>query len=307
MTLFYSDVFVLPLPAHHRFPMGKYARLRERLLASGEFAESDFQVPEAASDADITRAHCPRYLERVASGALTGEEQRRIGFPWSERMVERARRSSGATLAAAREALTRGWSANLAGGTHHAFRDRGEGFCVFNDAAIAARALQAEAGLRRVAIVDCDVHQGNGTASIFAGDDSVFTFSIHGARNFPFAKESSDLDIELADGTGDEEYLWHLERGLDETIERSRPQLAFYLAGADPYEDDRLGRLGLTKRGLARRDELVLGTLAARGVPVAIAMAGGYARDIEDSVEIHATTIMTARKMVSDTIFMGER
>jgi len=299
MTLFYSDVFVLPLPSHHRFPMGKYALLRSRLLASGAFGEDDFRVPEGADDTEITRAHCPRYLERVASGALDAAEQRRIGFPWSQRMVERSRRSSGATLAAAREALTRGWSANLAGGTHHAHRDRGEGFCVFNDAAIAARAMQAEAGLQRIAIIDCDVHQGNGSASIFANDDSVFTFSIHGARNFPFIKEASDLDIELADGTGDEEYLWHLERGLDETLERSRPQLAFYLAGADPYEDDRLGRLKLTKGGLARRDALVLGRLAARGIPVAIAMAGGYARDIDDSVEIHANTILAATRIES--------
>lgn len=297
MTLFYSDVFVLPLPAHHRFPMGKYVRLRERLLASGQFVDNDFRVPEAASDSQITRAHCPQYLGRVAAGTLSPAEIRAIGFPWSERMVERSRRSSGATLAAAREALTQGWSANLAGGTHHAFRDRGEGFCVFNDAAIAARAMQTEAGLQRVAIVDCDVHQGNGTASIFAGDESVFTFSIHGARNFPFAKEASDLDIELADGTGDDEYLWHLERGLDEALERSRPQLAFYLAGADPYEDDRLGRLKLTKAGLARRDEHVLATLAARSIPVAIAMAGGYARDIEDSVEIHANTLLCARRL----------
>jgi acetoin utilization deacetylase AcuC-like enzyme len=299
MTLFYSDVFVLPLPSHHRFPMGKYARLRSRLLATGEFAEEDFRVPEAASDAELCRAHCADYLRRVATGSLDAAEVRAIGFPWSERMVERSRRSSGATPAAAREALTRGWSANLAGGTHHAFRARGEGFCVFNDAAVTARAMQVEAGLQRVAIVDCDVHQGNGTASIFAGDDSVFTFSIHGARNFPFFKEASDLDIELADGTRDEEYLWHLERGLDETLERSRPQLVIYLAGADPYEDDRLGRLGLTKRGLARRDELVLGTLAARGIAVAVAMAGGYARDIEDSIEIHANTLRTARRLGS--------
>ena len=299
MTLFYSDVFVLPLPSHHRFPMGKYLRLRERLLASGEFGLDDLRVPEGASDTEITRVHCPRYLDRVVHGKLDAEEIRAIGFPWSERMVERSRRSSGATLAAAREALTRGWSANLAGGTHHAFRDRGEGFCVFNDAAIAARAMQAEAGLQRVAIIDCDVHQGNGTAAIFADDASVFTFSIHGARNFPFAKEASDLDIELADGTGDDEYLWHLERGLDETLERARPQLAIYLAGADPYEDDRLGRLKLTKRGLARRDAMVLERLAARAIPVAIAMAGGYARDIEDSVEIHANTILAARRMES--------
>ncbi len=235
----------------------------------------------------------------MTEGALTAAEQKAIGFPWSERMVERSRRSSGATLAAAREALATGWSANLAGGTHHAFRDRGEGFCVFNDAAIAARAMQAEAGLTRIAIVDCDVHQGNGTAAIFAGDDAIFTFSIHGARNFPFVKEASDLDVELADGTGDDEYLWHLERGLDETLERARPQLVFYLAGADPYEGDRLGRLKLTKRGLARRDEHVLATLHARGIPVAIAMAGGYAHDIEDSVAIHANTIRAARRIGS--------
>jgi acetoin utilization deacetylase AcuC-like enzyme len=299
MTLFYSDVFVLPLPSHHRFPMGKYVRLRERLLASGAYSERDFRVPEAATDAEITRVHSARYLERVAMGALDAAEQRAIGFPWSERMVERSRRSSGATLAAAREALACGWSANLAGGTHHAFRDRGEGFCVFNDAAIAARAMQVEAGLQRIAIVDCDVHQGNGTASIFAGDESVFTFSMHGVNNFPFRKETSDLDIELADGTRDDEYLWHLERGLDETLERARPQLAFYLAGADPYEDDRLGRLKLRKQGLLRRDELVLSTLAARGIPVAISMAGGYARDIEDSIEIHANTLLAARRMES--------
>jgi acetoin utilization deacetylase AcuC-like enzyme len=299
MSLYYSDVFVLPLPAHHRFPMGKYARLRERLLASGAFGEEDMRVPDGATDAEITRVHCPRYLERVATGALDAKEIRAIGFPWSPRMVERSRRSSGATLAAAREALTHGWSANLAGGTHHAHRERGEGFCVFNDAAIAARALQHEAGLQRVAVVDCDVHQGNGTASIFAGDDSVFTFSIHGARNFPFAKAVSDLDVELPDGTGDDEYLWHLERGLDEALERSRPQLVFYLAGADPYEDDRLGRLKLTKGGLARRDELVLSRLARRAIPVAIAMAGGYARDIEDSVGIHARTLESARRIMS--------
>ena len=278
--------------------MGKYRLLRARLLASGDFTEEDFGVAEAATDEQILRVHDARYLERVVRGELDPAEIRAIGFPWSERMVERSRRSAGATLAAARVALTRGWGANLAGGTHHAFRDRGEGFCVFNDAAIAARAMQAEAGLARVAIVDCDVHQGNGTAAIFRDDPSVFTFSIHGARNFPFPKEASDLDIELADGTRDDEYLWHLERGLDETLERARPQLVFYLAGADPYEDDRLGRLKLTKAGLQRRDRLVLETLRRRaGLPVAIAMAGGYARDIADSVEIHANTLHVAREL----------
>jgi acetoin utilization deacetylase AcuC-like enzyme len=299
LTLYYADHFVLPLPPGHRFPMAKYARLRERLAACGEFREDDFRVPSAATDADIRRAHCPEYLGRVVAGSLSAKEIREIGFPWSEAMVERSRRSAGATLAAARDALVQGWSANLAGGTHHAFFDRGEGFCVFNDAAIAARALQAEAGLARVAVIDCDVHQGNGTAAILRGDDSVFTFSIHGARNFPFAKEASDLDIELADGTGDEEYLWHLERGLDETLERSGPQLAIYLAGADPHEGDRLGRLKLTKRGLERRDELVFGRLAARGIPVAIAMAGGYGNEIDDTVAIHAATILAAKRLLA--------
>lgn len=299
MTLFYSDVTTLPLPAGHPFPASKYTRLRERLLASGLFEERDFRAAEPATDAQITRVHCPGYLARVVEGTLDAREIRAIGLPWSERLVQRSRRSAGATLAAAREALTRGWSANLGGGTHHAFRDRGSGYCVFNDAAIAARALEAEAGLQRIAIVDCDVHQGNGTAALFANDESVFTFSMHAAKNFPARKERGDLDIELDDGTGDDEYLWHLERGLDETLERSRPQLVFYLAGADPYEDDRLGRLKLTKGGLQRRDEHVLSTLAARGIPVAITMAGGYARDLDDVAVIHTATLAAARRIES--------
>jgi acetoin utilization deacetylase AcuC-like enzyme len=209
-------------------------------------------------------------------------------------MVERSRRTSGATIAAARAALRDGTAANLAGGTHHAFRDRGEGFCVFNDSAIAARALQAEGLVERVVIVDCDVHQGNGTASIFRDDPSVFTFSIHGANNFPFAKVPGDLDIELADGTGDREYLAALEHGLGEAIERAAADLAIYLAGADPYLDDRLGRLALTKQGLLSRDRLVFEACARAGVPVAVTMAGGYARDIADTVEIQFNTIETA-------------
>ena len=297
MTLYYADHFVLPLPPGHRFPMAKYARLRERLAASGAFRADEFRVPEAATDAQILRAHNAEYLERVTKGTLTAAQIRAIGFPWSPQMVERSRRSAGATVAAARDALSQGWSANLAGGTHHAFRDRGEGFCVFNDAAIAARAAQAEAGLSRVVVIDCDVHQGNGTASILRGDASVFTLSIHGARNFPFAKEASDIDIELADGTGDEEYLAQLARGLDEALERARAQLAIYLAGADPHEGDRLGRLKLTFGGLARRDEMVLGRLRSLGIPVAIAMAGGYGREIEDTVAIHAGTVLAARRL----------
>jgi acetoin utilization deacetylase AcuC-like enzyme len=298
MRLFYSDQFVLPLPPGHRFPMAKYAMLRESLERSGAFARTDFRIPAAATDEQITRAHCRNYLERVQNGGLSEREVREIGFPWSQAMVERSRRSSGATLAACRVALNDGCAANLAGGTHHAFHDRGEGFCVFNDAAIAARAMQSEARVQHIAIIDCDVHQGNGTASIFARDDSVFTFSIHGARNYPYRREHpSDLDIDLPDATGDADYLQALQNGLEYCLRASAPQLAIYLAGADPYQDDRLGRLRLSKDGLRARDELVLGTLRKSGIPVAIAMAGGYARNIEDTVDIHAQTILTARQV----------
>lgn len=299
MKLFYADQFVLPLPAGHRFPMEKYARLRERLAGSGHFGAADFHVPQAADDATLALAHCTDYVRRVTGGSLTAQEQRRIGFPWSPQMVERSRRSAGATLAACRAALEDGVAANLAGGTHHAFRDRGEGFCVFNDAAIAACAMRFEQQVARVAIIDCDVHQGNGTASILAGERDVFTFSIHGAKNFPFHKETSDLDIELADGTGDAAYLAALDHGLTRVFARFDAQLVIYLAGADPFEDDRLGRLKLSKAGLAARDARVLAACKARGIPVAIAMAGGYARNIDDTVDIHAATILAARAMLA--------
>ncbi len=297
MQLFYTDVFVLPLPPGHRFPMEKYARLRESLLASGEFHEGDFHLPHAATDEELGRAHHPAYIQAVSAGLLPEKAQKAIGFPWSPGMVERSRRSAGATLAACRAALADGVSANLAGGTHHAFRDRGEGFCVFNDAAVAARAMQAEGRARRVLIVDCDVHQGNGTASILRGDDSIFTFSIHGARNFPFDKEQSDLDIELPDGCSDAAYLLRLNEGLDTALDLACPDLVIYLAGADPYRDDRLGRLALSFDGLAERDRTVFARCQARRLPVAIAMAGGYARQIEDTVRIHTTTIRLAKAL----------
>jgi acetoin utilization deacetylase AcuC-like enzyme len=292
VRIYYSDHFVLPLPSGHRFQMSKYALLRERVLASDYGAGC--LVPEAAHDEEITRAHCPAYLARVVTGTLSAEEQHAIGFPWTPQMAERSRRTSGATIAAARAALRDGTAANLAGGTHHAFRDRGEGFCVFNDSAIAARALQAESLVERVVIIDCDVHQGNGTAAIFRNDPSVFTFSIHGANNFPFAKEAGDLDIELADGSGDREYLDALEGGLAEALARAEADLAIYLAGADPYLDDRLGRLALTKQGLLGRDRMVFEACQRAGLPVAVTMAGGYARDIADTVEIQFNTIETA-------------
>lgn len=296
MKLFYADHFVLPLPAGHRFPMEKYSRLRERLWNGGLFARDDFIVPEAATDAEILRAHDAAYLDRVASGTLDAAEQRRIGFPWSAQMVERSRRSAGATLAACRHALVEGCAANLAGGTHHAHRDFGSGFCVFNDAAIAALAMRAEGRARKVAIIDCDVHQGDGTATILGGVPDVFTLSLHGEKNFPFRKASSSLDIELPDGTGDADYLAALRRGLEQVFATMQPDLAIYLAGADPYRDDRLGRLALSFEGLAARDELVLQRCVAHGTPVAVAMAGGYAREIDDTVAIHATTVTTAAR-----------
>lgn len=296
MKLFYADHFVLPLPEGHRFPMEKYARLRERLMGSGLFGADDFHVPEAASDSELLRAHDAGYVQRVVRGTLDKNDIRRIGFPWSEAMVERSRRSAGATLAACRAALEDGCAANLAGGTHHAFRDRGEGFCVFNDAAVAALAMRAEGKVERVAIIDCDVHQGNGTAAILASRPECFTFSIHGARNYPFDKETSDLDVELPDGTGDDTYLTALQAALGPVFARGKPDMVIYLAGADPYEDDRLGRLKLTKAGLAERDQLVFDKVRQRGLPIAIAMAGGYARQIDDTVEIHANTVCAAAR-----------
>ena len=299
MRLYYTDHFVLPLPPGHRFPMEKYARLRMRLLEGGLFGADDFRVPEAASDAEILRAHDAGYLQRMVEGALDAAEVRRIGFPWSAAMVERSRRSAGATLAACRSALEpdQGCAVNLAGGTHHAHRDFGSGFCVFNDGAIAALAMRAEGRARRIAIIDCDVHQGDGSASILAGEPDIFTCSLHGARNFPFRKQTSDLDIELADDTGDEAYLRALEGALGRVFDGFRPDLVIYLAGADPYAGDRLGRLALSMDGLAARDALVLSTCRDAAVPVAIAMAGGYAHAIEDTVHIHYTTIASAARL----------
>ncbi len=296
MELYYSDTFVLPLPPGHRFPMEKYALLRSALLASGDFTPDELHLPPAADDNTLSLAHCPQYIQRVSQGLLSADEQRAIGFPWTPAMVERSRRSAGATLAAARAALRDGVAANLAGGTHHAHYDRGEGFCVFNDAAVTARALQAAGLVRRVAIIDCDVHQGNGTAHILGRDPSVFTCSLHGARNFPFDKAQSHLDIELPDETGDASYLAALDQALTQAIAAGPYDLCIYLAGADPYMDDRLGRLSLTKAGLLARDRQVLETFRKRHIPVVLAMAGGYARPIEDTVDIHAATIRLAKQ-----------
>lgn len=308
MRAFYSDHFVLPLPVGHRFPMIKYARLRERCLAEGILRRDELSEPPAATWAELERVHDPSYVAAARDGTLTPLEQRRIGFPWSPEMIERSRRSSGATIMAARTALdeteARGWgiAVNLAGGTHHAGPSHGEGFCVFNDAAVAIRALQAEGRIRRAVVLDCDVHQGNGTAEAFRADPSVFTFSIHGAKNFPFRKERGSLDVELPDGAGDDAFLAALELHVPHILEDFRPELAIYLAGADPWREDRFGRLGMSKEGLAERDRMVLAACRAAGVPVAVAMAGGYARDTEDTVDIHVRTIRVCAEMWAEAV-----
>ncbi len=302
MHAFTSDQFVLPLPPGHRFPMPKYRLLRERIDG-----EPGIRLSEAppASEGELALAHEPAYIAAVFDGTLPQAMQREIGFPWTERMVERSRRSVGATIAAARTALADGVAANLAGGTHHAYAGKGGGYCVFNDAAVATRLMQAEwhrrhgsaAGGLRVAVVDLDVHQGNGTAAIFRDDPTVFTLSLHGARNFPFRKEASDLDVELPDGCTDAPYLAALDAALAELWERTRaatPGLVFYLAGADPHEHDRLGRLKLSAEGLAERDRRVFEACRARRIPVAVSMAGGYGRDIAVTVEIQRRTLLEA-------------
>jgi acetoin utilization deacetylase AcuC-like enzyme len=298
LKVFYSDHFVLPLPEGHRFPMIKYSMLRESVAASGICGPEELIVPHPVSDAEILRSHEEGYLRRVALGTLTEKEMRRIGFPWSQRMVERSRRASGGTLGACLAALEDGFAANLAGGTHHAFADRGEGYCVLNDSAIAARAVQAEGLVERIVVVDTDVHQGNGTAAIVRSDATIYTLSIHGAKNFPFRKEESDLDLALPDGADDGEFLDALADGLERALEESRAELAIYVAGADPFEDDRLGRLSVTKEGLAERDRLVLESCRERGLPVAVTMAGGYARDVEDTVDIHFQSIERAARLL---------
>ncbi len=300
LSAFYADHFVLPLPEGHRFPMAKYAQLRERL--TGELPMVKLHEALAASDGELALAHTPAYIQAVVQGGLTAAAQREIGFPWSPAMVERSRRSVGATVQACRQVMAHGGlAANLAGGTHHAYADRGSGFCVFNDVAVAARLMQAEHGRAhrtqtplQVAVVDLDVHQGNGTASIFARDSSVFTLSLHGERNFPFRKEPSDLDIELPDGCNDDGYLEALDRALDELDHRFDPGLVIYLAGADPHEGDRLGRLALTFDGLEARDRRVMEWAWQRRTPLAFCMAGGYGVNIDQTVQAQVNTYRVA-------------
>jgi acetoin utilization deacetylase AcuC-like enzyme len=295
MRVFPCDRYPLPLPEGHRFPIDKYRLLRRRLeehAAAG--APLGFIEPHAATDDELLRVHDRGYIGRVMAGTLARDEVRRIGFPWSPALVERSLRSTGAAVDAAAAAIEDGVAASLAGGTHHAGTDWGEGYCVFNDTAVAAREMQARGVVERVLILDCDVHQGNGTAEIFAGDPTVFTMSIHGARNFPLRKHPSSLDVPLDDGTGDEEYLRALERALAESFARARADLVLYIAGADPYAGDRLGRLKLTKAGLLARDRMVLEAARGAAIPVGIVCGGGYCEDLESIVDIHAATMLLA-------------
>ncbi len=294
MRLFFTDQFVLPLPEGHTFPMAKYRLLRERVSESGLVSPESLVVPPAATDAELALAHDTEYIAAMSAGTVGEAAMMKVGFPWSPLLVERSRRSSGATAAAARSALADGYAVNLAGGTHHAFRDHGEGYCLFNDSVVAARVLQAEDLVRRIVVIDLDVHQGNGTAALCRDDPTIYTFSMHGAKNYPLQKERSDLDIELPDGTADEPYLEALAGGLKTAVAESRPDLAIYLAGSDPFEGDRLGRLKLTKAGLAERDRLVFEAARVAGLPLVVTMAGGYAKDVADTVDIHWQTVRRA-------------
>lgn len=291
MKLFYSDIFELPLPEGHRFPMSKYTRLRERIANELTVRGAELLLPPAATDEQLLLVHDRNYLDRVKFGGLSSLEQRRIGFPWSLKMVERSRRSTGATIAAGRAAINDGIAFNLAGGTHHSFSDRGQGFCVFNDSCVAARVLQSESKIQNAMIIDCDVHQGNGTAAIATGDPSIFTFSVQCESNFPFKKTSGDIDINLPPRTEDTAYLEAMKDGIERALSRFDPDHVFYLAGADPFEGDRLGQLNVSKAGLRERDRWVFELCRSRNVPVSVAMAGGYANDVNDIVDIHFATV----------------
>ncbi len=289
-----SAHFPIPLPNGHRFPISKYALLRDAVLAQGISGADTLHVPARIARGDVLRAHDDGYLERLETGTLAAAEQRKVGFPWSDALVERSFRAAGGTAEAAEAALQCGIAMNLAGGTHHAFHTHGEGFCVLNDVVISLRALQASGRVTRAAVIDLDVHQGNGTHALCAGDDRAYTFSMHGRRNYPFHKVPGRLDVELEDGTGDDEYLERLAEALPGVLRASRPDLVYYLAGADPHEGDSLGRLLLTFEGLMRRDRMVITACREMGVPVCVTIAGGYGRDIRDTVTVHVTTARIA-------------
>jgi acetoin utilization deacetylase AcuC-like enzyme len=294
MRVSYTPRYYADIGEGHVFPIGKFELVRDRLLREGTLRAADIVEPQPAALQDVLLVHTNDYVTRLRAGTLTQRELRRLGLPWSKALVRRSFLAAGGTLNAARFALANGIGSNLAGGTHHAYPDRGEGFCVLNDVAIAIRTLRRDGLIKRAAIIDCDVHQGNGTAAIFADDESVFTFSMHGAKNYPLFKERSTLDVELPDGTQDAEYLETLATHLPRVFAHE-PGIVFYLGGADPYQGDKLGRLALTIDGLRARDHLVLSECRARNIPVATTMSGGYAAEISDTVEIHCNTIRAAR------------
>lgn len=296
MQVFYTPRYYAEIGQGHIFPIRKFELVRDKLLAEGTLHPDEIVEPSPAPLEDVLLVHTDDYVSRLCNGELTTKEIRRLGLPWSESLVRRSFYAVGGTLAATAASLSEGYSSNLAGGTHHSFADRGEGFCVLNDVAIAIRATRARNLIQRAALVDCDVHQGNGTATIFAGDAATFTFSMHGANNYPLFKAQSTLDVELPDGTGDTAYLETLATHLPRVFE-SDPDIVFYLAGADPYQKDKLGRLGLTIDGLRERDACVLRECYEREVPIVTVMSGGYGKEIDDTVEIHCNTI----RMVKET------
>jgi acetoin utilization deacetylase AcuC-like enzyme len=291
-----SARYAFPLPEGHRFPIEKYALLRESVIAEGIVPRENVHEAARVSRDDLLLAHTADYIDRFTNGELANDEIRKLGLPWSPELVERSYRSTSGTVEASRFALDAGIAMNLSGGTHHAFAGHGEGFCVFNDVAVAVRVLQRDAKISRAAIVDLDVHQGNGTHAIFADDSRVFTFSMHGGLNYPFHKVPGRLDVELSDRTGDDEYLTRLANVLPTVLAESQPDLVIYLAGADPHEDDRLGRLALSFDGLARRDSMVIEHCREVGLPVAVVIGGGYGRPIETTVSVHTNTARIAAR-----------
>jgi acetoin utilization deacetylase AcuC-like enzyme len=301
MQVFYSPRYYADIGQGHIFPIRKFELVRDRLLAEGTLHLDDILEPSPATLDQVLLVHTEDYVSRLCSGALTTKELRRLGLPWSETLVRRSFYATGGTIAAAHAALTEGYGSNLAGGTHHSFADRGEGFCVLNDVAIAIRLLRKEGLIRRAAIVDCDVHQGNGTATIFNNDAYTFTFSIHGANNYPLFKARSTLDVELPDGTTDDAYLASLTSHLP-TVFAFDPEIVFYLAGADPYTGDKLGRLALTIDGLRERDLCVLRECYEREVPLVTVMSGGYGKDLSDTIEIHCNTIRAVKEVFQSQV-----
>lgn len=295
MRAFYSDRYVIELPPGHTFPIIKYSMVRNRLQSEGTLKPEMVSEPQPAARDEILLAHTADYYDRVVDGQLSAREIRRLGLPWSEALVGRSRLSVAGTMAATRAAIADGVSANLGGGTHHAFPDHGEGFCVLNDIAIAIKTLRESGVIHRAAVIDCDVHQGNGTAAIFSDDPETFTLSLHGAKNYPLVKQPSTIDVALADGADDEEYMAALAANLFAALDVFRPDVVFYQAGVDPYKDDRLGRLALTLEGLRERDHFVFEACRERSLPCVITLGGGYARDVSDTVEAHCNTLREAR------------